>query len=442
MHRLEVRDQAGAVEDAAAEVAGERGQPGAAEQAAEVAHRALAADARPVGQRRPRQQDRARQIGPDRAHHHDLPARLAIADQDRLALGARMPRRHGLDEARLGAADILDGLPGYRLGQEADEVAGMAGGQSLADLAVVLHPADARAVPRPRVEDHERALGVVDGGSRRRDDAHQAVVHRPFELVAAEDQLVLEGEDVRGGAGAVLQGVVAALAQHVQQQDPALPRVEPVGRDRVDGPCGLAGTGQEPGRVLRRRSRGSSRARRRSGRMGICVMVHLSSGRIPSQEEADVARHAAGPVEDLGAQLEAPRLQLALVVGVGPPGFALEVLGPVRGVVRDRAPLVRQPVGRAPEHQRLLLPRLDGPAHHEGHPGHRVPGHVLLQEGLVQLLPFGLRRLLVLALLRLLLLLLLLDEGVDGVRAQVAGGDVHGVGSSGAAPCSRYARMW
>jgi len=45
---LEIVDEVGAVELAVAEVAGERGHPGAAEEPARVAHRVLARDACPV----------------------------------------------------------------------------------------------------------------------------------------------------------------------------------------------------------------------------------------------------------------------------------------------------------------------------------------------------------------------------------------------------------
>ena len=55
--------------------------------------------------------------------------------------------RHRLDETRLGAAHVLDGLAGHRVGQEADEIARMAGLQRDADLAIVLHAADAGAWP-------------------------------------------------------------------------------------------------------------------------------------------------------------------------------------------------------------------------------------------------------------------------------------------------------
>ena len=93
IQRFEVGDQIGAVEDAVAEVAGQRRQPGAAQRAAEVAHRVLAAHARPVRQRRAGQQDRPEQFGPDRGHHHDLPAGLAVADRS----PACLPPRDGGD---------------------------------------------------------------------------------------------------------------------------------------------------------------------------------------------------------------------------------------------------------------------------------------------------------------------------------------------------------
>ena len=128
IQRFEVGHQVGAVEDAVAEVAGQRGEPGAAEHAAEIAHRILAAHARPVGQRRARQQDRADQLGPDRRRHHELPAGLAVADDHRLALGLGMqarrsprrrrprPRRHprssGRAPARAGSRrSSRDGRP-------------------------------------------------------------------------------------------------------------------------------------------------------------------------------------------------------------------------------------------------------------------------------------------------------------------------------------------
>ena len=69
--------------------------------------------------------------------------------------------------------------PGIGLGQEADEVAGMARGHRDADLAVLLHAADARPMAGARIDDDERRLGRIDLRAVGRDDAHQGIVHRP-----------------------------------------------------------------------------------------------------------------------------------------------------------------------------------------------------------------------------------------------------------------------
>ena len=101
--RFEIGDEIGAVEDAVAEIADQRGQPGAAEQAAEIAHRVLAAYAGPVRKRRPGQHDRAGQVRAHRSHHHDLPAGLAIADQHRPAFRLRVAGDHRFDESASAA---------------------------------------------------------------------------------------------------------------------------------------------------------------------------------------------------------------------------------------------------------------------------------------------------------------------------------------------------
>ena len=96
------------------------------------------------------------------AHHHDLPAGLAVADQTGLALGVRVALDNLLDKAGLCLAHILDRLTGDRVGQKADEIAGMACCERDPDLAVVLHAADPGAMPGARVENDERPLVRVD----------------------------------------------------------------------------------------------------------------------------------------------------------------------------------------------------------------------------------------------------------------------------------------
>ena len=88
---LEVVDEVGAVELAVAEIARERGHPGAAEQAARVAHRVLAGDTGPVGDRRAGEQDRPDELRRQRGEHHQRPAALAVADDERLlGLGVQL----------------------------------------------------------------------------------------------------------------------------------------------------------------------------------------------------------------------------------------------------------------------------------------------------------------------------------------------------------------
>ena len=88
--------------------------------------------------------------------HHDRPAGLAVADDAWLAVGLRMQRDHLFEEYRLGVRDVFDRLTGHRIGQEADEIAGMTGLERDADFAVGLEPADAGAVAGTRIDDDER----------------------------------------------------------------------------------------------------------------------------------------------------------------------------------------------------------------------------------------------------------------------------------------------
>ena len=99
---LEVLHQPGAVELAVADVAGERGEPAATQQAAGIAHGIHAAPARPVGQRRAGHDDGAEQLGTHGGGHHDLPAGLAIGHHHGLAFRVGMAGDDLFQEARLG----------------------------------------------------------------------------------------------------------------------------------------------------------------------------------------------------------------------------------------------------------------------------------------------------------------------------------------------------
>jgi hypothetical protein len=172
--------------------------------------------------------DRSDGVGVRCAHHHDLPAGLAVANQTGLALGIGVSLDNLLDKPGFGLANILDLLTGHGRRQKAHEIARMTGLKRNPDLAVMLHAADPGAVAGARIEHDERPLARRDGGPLRRHNAHQPVIHRPRERPAIQHELGVESQHIRDFAGIVLEIVVAPLAQHVQQENGALPRVNPV----------------------------------------------------------------------------------------------------------------------------------------------------------------------------------------------------------------------
>ena len=127
-----------------------------------------------------------------------------------------MQRYHLFEEDRLGASDVLDRLTGHRLGQKADEVAGMAGFECNADLAVGLEAADAGTVAGSRIDDDEWPQLRIDLDAVGRNDAHKGIIYRPIELAAVHDQFDLVVEHVRRGFGHVLAILIAALT-HTSQ---------------------------------------------------------------------------------------------------------------------------------------------------------------------------------------------------------------------------------
>ncbi len=139
-----------------------------------------------------------------------------------------MPLDHFLDEDRFGARDPFDGLARHGLRQEADEVAGMACLHGDTDLAVGLEAPDARAMTGARVDHDERPALLVDLDALWRDDAHQRVVDRLFQLAAVDDQFRRITQDVRGRLGDVLAILVAALAHGVKEQHAALSGIDHV----------------------------------------------------------------------------------------------------------------------------------------------------------------------------------------------------------------------
>ena len=238
---FEVRDEPGAVERAVAEVAHQRGQPAASEQATGIPHRILAVHARPVGDRRARDDDRTEQLGPHGGEQHHCPARLAVADDGRLSVGKRMKGNHALEEGGLGARDILDGLAGNGLGQEADEVAGVPSLECDADFAIGFEPTNAGTMAGARVDDDERSPCLTDLDAAWRIDADEPVVHGARQRAPVHDETALELQNMRRGLCRMLAISGAALGQDFEEEGPALCSIDPVLGHIVGGTEGARG---------------------------------------------------------------------------------------------------------------------------------------------------------------------------------------------------------
>ncbi len=147
-----------------------------------------------------------------------------------------------LEERRFGMHDIFDCLTGYGVRKESYEIARMSRSQRGADFAVALEAANARPVPRARVEHDERTktarvvcFGRIAIGLQivRRNDAHEAVADRTRQGAAIQDQLGSEIQHIGCALMQVRLVLVAALAHHVGEQHIALPRVDCVLSARV-----------------------------------------------------------------------------------------------------------------------------------------------------------------------------------------------------------------
>ena len=140
-----------------------------------------------------------------------------------------MQRDHALEKRGLGVRDILDRLPGHRIGQEPDEVAGMTGLEGNAHLALRLEAANARPVAGARIDDDEWTLVRIDLDALRRHDAYQRVVHWPRQLAAVHDEFAAELQHMRRSLCGMLPIALAALLQDIQKKEPALARINPIG---------------------------------------------------------------------------------------------------------------------------------------------------------------------------------------------------------------------
>lgn len=173
-------------EDTIAEIAHQPCEPSPSQHSAKIAHGVLAAYTRPISERRPRDKNRIGQIGRHRSHHHDLPACLTISDQHGLAVRIPVPLGDELDEMCLRTVDVCDRPARLRLWQKADEIAWVPRSQRDADLAVMLHPANARTVPSTRVEDNKWPLPWVDRNVGGWNDFHQDVIDGLWQRTAVD----------------------------------------------------------------------------------------------------------------------------------------------------------------------------------------------------------------------------------------------------------------
>ena len=251
---LEVLHQRGAVELARADIGGERREPRAAQQPAGVAHRivafAFAPGAAPVRHRGTDDHDRTGVVRARRSQHHGRPACLAVANDRRLRR-AGMERANVVNELALGVAHVEQRLPGFGIREEDDEVHRMPFAQRYTHLGVVLEAADAGPVTAARVDDHVGPALGINAHAFRRHDSQQCVVDRTLERAPVHDHFVVEVQNRRQPVALVLDEVVPALAQRIQEQDGALREID----------CVLAGAC--------RKLPGEQRIRRRSGSLRI-----------------------------------------------------------------------------------------------------------------------------------------------------------------------------
>ena len=133
-----------------------------------------------------------------------------------------------LDEHGFGARDPLDCLSRHRLGQEADEIAGMPCFHRNADFAVRLESPDSRTMPGTGIDHDERSPVEINFDVFGRNDAHQRIIHRFIQLAAVDDQFGGILQDMRRRLRDVFPILIAALTQDIQEQDAALTRIQHV----------------------------------------------------------------------------------------------------------------------------------------------------------------------------------------------------------------------
>ena len=222
---VEVGDEPGAVEDAAAQIAQEAGGPSATEQAAAVAHRILAAHAGPVGQRRAGKDQRPDQIRAHAGGHYGMPTGLAVPEHQRLRDGVGLQLDHLLQEHGKCVRNIFDRLTFHRVDREADGVDRMFRFEGLTDLAYRLESPNARPLAGTRVDHDHRGFGVVNHRARGRHDPHQGIVHRSRQAVPSQDNLVVVDRHGVDRPGSHLRLLVAGPPENIEEDERTLPKI-------------------------------------------------------------------------------------------------------------------------------------------------------------------------------------------------------------------------
>ena len=171
-----------------------------------------------------------------------------------MALGQR------LDEAPQHVQHVLQCLPGHGLGEEDHEIDRVPLVERHAHFGVLLETADTGAMTGARIDDHYWRPGLVEAVVQKvladPGDAQQGVIGRALQPAAVQDHLIVEVEQRWLAGLLMLKHVVGTLAQGVQVEHTAPPKVGLVGeqfRHRVARGGGVfVGRGYRAGRLVYR----------------------------------------------------------------------------------------------------------------------------------------------------------------------------------------------
>ncbi len=146
-----------------------------------------------------------------------------------------MATDHLFQEAGFGIHYRHQGLAIFRFRAEGDEIDRMPGLHCHAHFGIELEATDARPMPGARINHHHRPRLRIDRQAGRRLQAQQRVVARLRQVVAIEHQFMIELEQRWRALLQVLQVVVAAIEQRIEEQEAALYAILYVGGDIAPG---------------------------------------------------------------------------------------------------------------------------------------------------------------------------------------------------------------